>query len=131
MLELPSGSPPALGTIYIPTPFLILFMETTITLRRQRYGCYSDIVQGTIMFLLFIAVQLAMYDLLPSVPVAILSLVPSAPIMAGLAPLTQGDLVLITIITAYGAIWGVRLVGKAFEELRDIAEIESVSIAGA
>lgn len=101
-------------------------METTTTLRRLRYGCYSDIVQGAGMFWLFIAVQLGMYDLLP-IPASVISVFPSAPIMAELAPLTQGELVLITLVTAYGAIWGMRRIDSAITRLREISFNELVN----
>ena len=91
---------------------------------RQRFGCYSDILQGSLLFLMFIAVQLAIYDLLP-IPAAIISLVPQAPVYATLAPITTGDLVTLTVITAYGAIWGVRLIDSAITRLREISSNES------
>jgi hypothetical protein len=49
--------------------------------------------------------------------------------MAALAVPSQGDIVTWTIITAYGAIWGARLIADAIENLRDLSELESVSRA--
>jgi hypothetical protein len=103
-------------------------METHAVYRRQRIACYSDIVAGTVLFLMFIAIQLALYGMLP-VPEAIVSAFPQAPIMATLAPISQGDILILTTLTAYGAIWGVRLIGDAIEKLRDLSELESDSPA--
>lgn len=69
---------------------------------------------------MFIAIQLAIYDLLP-IPPAVLSLVPQAAVYATLAPITSGDLLIISVITAYGAIWGVRLIDSATTKLREIS----------
>jgi uncharacterized membrane protein (DUF485 family) len=103
-------------------------METHTVYRRQRSGCYSDIVQGSAFIVLFVATQLALYGMLDfSFP--LVSGFPPSPVMAALAVPSQGDIVTWTIITAYGAIWGVRLIGDAIEKLRDLSELESVSRA--
>ena len=103
-------------------------METHTVYHRQRSGCYSDIVVGVVMFLMFIAIQLALYKMLP-VPEALILAFPTSPVMAALAVPSQGDIVTWTIITAYGAIWGTRIAGNAIDKLRELSDLESLSPA--
>jgi len=84
----------------------------------NRFACYMDIIEGTALFLIFVATQLAMWNLLPAP--SLLMAIPQAPAFIGLAPLTQGDLVVITLLTGYGAIWGLRMVSDALQGLRNL-----------
>ena len=103
-------------------------METHAVYRRHRSGCYSDIIQGSAFIVLFVAVQMALYGMLDFL-FPLVSGFPPSPVMAALAVPSQGDIVTWTVITAYGAIWGARLIADAIENLRDLFELESVSRA--
>lgn len=87
---------------------------------KTKFDYYSDIGTGSILVATFVLVQMAIYDLLPSPVIGGLLVVPQAPIMAVLAPMTQGDIVIITLLTAYAAIWGLRLISDSVCGLREL-----------
>jgi hypothetical protein len=91
----------------------------TLSVRTIKNNCYCDIAQGSILVLMFAALQLSMWGVDLGIS-AIASVIPPAPIYESLAPITSGDLLLITLITGYGAIWGLRLISSAIGKLRSI-----------
>jgi hypothetical protein len=98
-------------------------METVYT---TKWDCYSDMIIGSLLVFLFLIPQLAIYGLLPSAPmVSIANIMPHSSMMDTLSPITQGDIVLLTVITGYGAIWGSRLFDAAYRKLRELSAIES------
>lgn len=84
-----------------------------------KIGCYSDILQGILLVGMFVAIQLATWGV-STIPPAILSLIPTSPLYATLAPITSGDLILLTLISGYGAIWGLRMISDAIGKLQEI-----------
>lgn len=84
-----------------------------------KLGCYSEILQGVLLVGMFFAIQLETWGIDFGAS-AIASFIPTAPIYQSLAPITSGDLVLITLITGYGAIWGLRIISDAIGKLQEI-----------
>jgi hypothetical protein len=89
------------------------------TIKNNKLGCYTDILEGSMLVLMFAAIQLSIWNIW-SPPTSIMSSIPHAAIYDTLAPTTQGDLLLLTVITAYGAIWGLRIVRSAISKLQAI-----------
>lgn len=89
-----------------------------------RIHWYCEIAQGSILIAMFVTVLLAMYDMIPDIPFIVSS--SPAPIMTYLTPISQGDMLIIMLITAYGAIWGLRLISAAMDGLRELNAIEEM-----
>ena len=71
---------------------------------------------------MFVAIIMMMYDMIPDIPFIVTS--SPAPIMKYLAPISQGDMLIVMLITVYGAIWGIRLISSALDTLRELKSVE-------
>ena len=89
-----------------------------------RIHWYCEIAQGTTLIAMFVAIIMMMYDMIPDIPFIATS--SPAPIMKYLTPISQGDMLIIMLITAYGAIWGIRLISAAMDGIRELNTIEEM-----
>lgn len=87
------------------------------------FSYYCDIVQGSIMVFMFIAIQLAINGI-SVIPMSIVDGIPQSEAMAALSPMSQGDLLIIALLTYYGVIWGLRLISNAIDGLRELSKID-------
>ena len=94
-------------------------MEETFLNRKKRHDAYLDILIGAITITLAFAAYLMEQGVGLGVGAS------TAPIYMGPTPATAGDVSVIVIITAYGSLWGIRLINHAITTIQTLnAKIE-------